>query len=41
MWEVFDPVNGVPVWTTRWLVMARVVAWVRGLDWAKTGEGWV
>lgn len=41
MWEVFDPRVGVPVFCTRFECVARVVAWYRGLDWARAGEGYV
>ena len=40
IYEVFDPTDGVPLFGThrRWL--ARLVAKVRGLDWAAAEEGW-
>lgn len=41
MWEVFAPRDGVPVLITRFRVVARVVAWYRGLDFARVGEGWL
>ena len=42
MWEVFNARDGVPVFTTRWRTVARVVAMLLGreFDYAKSGEGW-
>ena len=40
MFEVFDPRDGVPLWTVRWKLVARFLAWFWGLDYARTGEGW-
>ena len=45
-YEVFDPRNGTPLWTTRYLWIARVTVWLfgklwpMGLDYAKEGAGW-
>jgi hypothetical protein len=41
MFEVFDPRNGVPLFTTKYRVVAGVVAYVFGYDFALTGEGWL
>lgn len=40
MYEVFDPTNGVPLYRVRWRWVARVIARIVGLDWAREGEGW-
>lgn len=40
IYEVFDPTDGVPLFSTRWRWLARLVAKVRHLDWAAAGEGW-
>ena len=41
MVEVFDPRDGVPLLTTKYRVVAQVVACVLDLDWAVVGEGWL
>ena len=40
MYEVFDPTNGVPLYRIKRMWLARIVARITGLDWAKQGEGW-
>lgn len=40
LYEVFDPTNGVPRYCTRHQWIARLIAKVEGLDWARQGEGW-
>jgi hypothetical protein len=40
MYEVFDPTDGVPVYRVKRMWLARIVARITGLDWAKQGEGW-
>lgn len=40
-YEVFNPRNGTPLFRTRFAVIAQFVAWLRGLDYAATGEGWL
>jgi hypothetical protein len=41
MFEVFDPRDGLPVFTTRFQWLARLMACVLNLDWARAGEGYV
>ena len=40
-WEVFNPMDGVPlrVFSFKW--MAKIDADLRRLDYAKRGEGWL
>ena len=40
MYEVFNPTDGVPVYRVKYMWLARMVACITGLDWAKQGEGW-
>ena len=40
MWEVFNPKDGYPVMITRFKWAARLVAWVKGIDYEKQGKGW-
>ena len=40
-WEVFNPKDGVPVLITRFKWAAKFLAWMKDLDYAKQGEGWV
>ena len=40
-WEVFNPRQGDPVYTTRSRLVARLVSWCRGLDYAPHGVGWL
>jgi hypothetical protein len=41
MWEVFRPMNGRPVYTTKYKTVASVVAWLINADYEKAGEGWL
>lgn len=38
--EVFDPADGLSLYTTRYSFVAWLVALLTGLDWDKEGEGW-
>lgn len=40
MYEVFDPTGGIPKYATRWQWIARILAKMTGMDWAREGEGW-
>ena len=40
VYEVFDPTDGLPLYRTRFAIVARIIAKVRGLDWAAQGDGW-
>lgn len=41
MWEVCDPANGIPVYIVPFAWIARLLARLTGLDYARKGEGWV
>lgn len=41
MFEVFNPVDGIPVFRSRFEILARIVSRLAGLDYAKAGEGWL
>jgi hypothetical protein len=41
MWEVFNLVDGIPVFRTRWKLLAKLVAWWKGLDYEREGDGWL
>lgn len=36
-WEVFDPKNGIPIWTFRLRVVAAFIARIYGYDYEQTG----
>jgi hypothetical protein len=40
-WEVFNPKDGKPFYKTRYVQLAKVVAWACNADYAREGEGWV
>ena len=40
-WEVFNPKDGKPFYKTRYVRLAKAVAWAFNADYAKTGDGWV
>ncbi len=40
MYEVFDPKNGIPLYTTKYKVYASFLADWLGLDYAEVGQGW-
>jgi hypothetical protein len=40
-YEVFNPVNGVALWTVPFAWIARLIAHTSPyLDWAPAGDGW-
>ena len=41
LFEVFNPSNGAPVFRSRVEFLARIVSRLAGLDYARTGEGWI
>jgi hypothetical protein len=40
-WEVFRPVDGQPVYITKYKTAACFVAWLINADYEKAGEGWI
>jgi len=40
-YEVFNPIDGKPIFTTRLRWLAKLVAWWKKLDFAEQGEGWI
>lgn len=40
MYEVFNPTDGVPRYRMKWQWVAKIVAKIKGMDWAREGEGW-
>jgi hypothetical protein len=40
-YDVFDPMVGVPMYTTRYTCIARLLAWWYDLDWCTTNSGWL
>lgn len=41
MFEVFNPVDGIPYFRTHFAWMARLVAYITGGDWERQGAGWI
>jgi len=41
MFEVFKPKDGKAFYRTRYVRLAKVVAWAFNADYEKTGSGWV
>ncbi len=41
MIEVFSPVDGMPYFTTRFLFLAKIVAWATSGDYEYKGKGWI
>jgi len=41
MFEVFKPKDGKAFYKTRYVRLAKAVAWAFNADYAKAGEGWV
>ena len=41
MFEVFKPKDGKAFYKTRYVRLAKVVAWACNADYEKTGDGWV
>lgn len=39
-WEVFHPTDGDAVYSFRWRWVARLVARLTHMDYARHGEGW-
>ncbi len=39
-WEVFDAIDGLPVYTVRYEWVARLLSWWHGLDYEREGVGW-
>jgi hypothetical protein len=40
-WEVFNPVDGEPLYAFRSRFLARLVSWWFGLDFELEGQGWI
>jgi len=41
MFEVFKPKDGKAFYKTRYVRLAKAVAWAFNADYAKAGDGWV
>ncbi len=39
--DVFDPRDGIPILTTRYEWVARLVSYLIGVDYGESGQGWV
>jgi hypothetical protein len=40
LWEVFNPKDGKVFYRTRYVKLAKAVAWACNADYARQGEGW-
>jgi len=41
MWEVFNTKCGTPISRHRFRLVAKLVAWLTGLDYERENEGWL
>lgn len=40
MFEIFDPTDGIPLYRVKHQWLAKLIARIAKLDWAREGEGW-